>query len=256
MSEKSEATTSNPLTSSVGDSPVRTSATPASEQASKANGAGCGPSSIESFANYDRDTCSWRTSELCLFGGWIEFSETWPMAGMMRNGIAYRRQPLVPRISDIVCSYSPDGTEQAPDAAAGIVWPTPDAMGSSTLDNRHCYDRIRPTLGKAAIMWPTPKSSPSGPDYARTDRKDSGGDDLATAAARFPTPQARDWKGQSQRGSYSEGAKDCLPNALQSGGQLNPTWVEWLMGFPLGWTDLEDSATPSSHKSPNGSADE
>ena len=27
-------------------------------------------------------------------------------------------------------------------------------------------------------------------------------------------------------------------------GQLNPTWVEWLMGFPLGWTDLEDSATP------------
>src|SRR3989304_2603564 len=28
------------------------------------------------------------------------------------------------------------------------------------------------------------------------------------------------------------------------GGQLNPTWVEWLMGFPLGWTDLEDSETP------------
>ena len=21
-------------------------------------------------------------------------------------------------------------------------------------------------------------------------------------------------------------------------GGLNPTWVEWLMGFPLGWTDL------------------
>ncbi len=27
-------------------------------------------------------------------------------------------------------------------------------------------------------------------------------------------------------------------------GQLNPQWVEWLMGFPLGWTDLEDSETP------------
>jgi hypothetical protein len=36
-------------------------------------------------------------------------------------------------------------------------------------------------------------------------------------------------------------------------GKLNPTWVEWLMGFPLGWTDLEDSETPSSHKSPNTS---
>lgn len=22
-------------------------------------------------------------------------------------------------------------------------------------------------------------------------------------------------------------------------GQLNPTWVEWLMGFPIGWTDLD-----------------
>jgi hypothetical protein len=24
------------------------------------------------------------------------------------------------------------------------------------------------------------------------------------------------------------------------GGQLNPTWVEWLMGYPSGWTVLED----------------
>ena len=26
-------------------------------------------------------------------------------------------------------------------------------------------------------------------------------------------------------------------------GQLNPTWVEWLMGWPLGWTDSSASAT-------------
>lgn len=29
-----------------------------------------------------------------------------------------------------------------------------------------------------------------------------------------------------------------------NGGQLNPTWVEWLMGFPIGWTDLNASETP------------
>ncbi len=28
-----------------------------------------------------------------------------------------------------------------------------------------------------------------------------------------------------------------------NGGKLNPTWVEWLMGFPLGWTDLDASGT-------------
>ncbi len=27
--------------------------------------------------------------------------------------------------------------------------------------------------------------------------------------------------------------------ASGSGGQLNPDWVEWLMGFPIGWTDPE-----------------
>ena len=27
------------------------------------------------------------------------------------------------------------------------------------------------------------------------------------------------------------------------GGQLNPEWVEWLMGWPLGWTALGALAT-------------
>jgi hypothetical protein len=27
------------------------------------------------------------------------------------------------------------------------------------------------------------------------------------------------------------------------GGQLNPNWVEWLMGWPIGWTDLKPLAT-------------
>jgi len=26
-------------------------------------------------------------------------------------------------------------------------------------------------------------------------------------------------------------------------GQLNPPWVEWLMGWPIGWTDLKPLAT-------------
>jgi hypothetical protein len=27
------------------------------------------------------------------------------------------------------------------------------------------------------------------------------------------------------------------------GGQLNPSWVEWLMGWPIGWTDLKPLVT-------------
>jgi len=32
------------------------------------------------------------------------------------------------------------------------------------------------------------------------------------------------------------------------GGQASPRWIEWLMGFPDDWTDLEDSGMPSSRK--------
>lgn len=45
-------------------------------------------------------------------------------------------------------------------------------------------------------------------------------------------------------------------SAMQAGGggQLNPPWVEWLMAFPLGWTALDASETPSSRRSRNTSA--
>jgi len=53
----------------------------------------------------------------------------------------------------------------------------------------------------------------------------------------LPTPQARDYKGISGR-SKKRKKPMCLPGAL--GGVPNPEFVEWLMGFPKGWTDLKD----------------
>ena len=93
---------------------------------------------------------------------------------------------------------------------------------------------------KTPQMWPTLSASASGPDYARMNRDGSGGDDLATAVAKeaFPTPNARDWR--SGKGRQENGHAPQLPEAI--GGQLNPTWVEWLMGWPLGWTDLKPLA--------------
>ena len=38
-------------------------------------------------------------------------------------------------------------------------------------------------------------------------------------------------------------------NCGKATGQLNPAWVEWLMGYPMGWTELKDWATPSCRKS-------
>lgn len=103
-------------------------------------------------------------------------------------------------------------TNYARGVEAGL-WPTPtssDAKGSrrSTARTDEWASNEGTTLLDAARLWPTPKSSPSGPDYARAGRPESGGDDLATAVSR------------------DAGAS----------GQLNPAWVEWLMGLPPGWT--------------------
>jgi hypothetical protein len=40
----------------------------------------------------------------------------------------------------------------------------------------------------------------------------------------------------------------------KGGGTLNPTWVEWLMGYPAGYTDLKDWEILSSRKSRKKSA--
>jgi hypothetical protein len=58
-------------------------------------------------------------------------------------------------------------------------------------------------------------------------------------------------KEQDSRAAYNDRGKSNLgeqvhgvENVIEMGGQLNPMWVEWLMGFPLGWTDLKHSETP------------
>jgi hypothetical protein len=58
----------------------------------------------------------------------------------------------------------------------------------------------------------------------------------------WATPAARDWR--SGLASEETMARNSRPLSEQVGGSLNPTWVEWLMGYPLGWTALEPSETP------------
>jgi DNA (cytosine-5)-methyltransferase 1 len=50
-------------------------------------------------------------------------------------------------------------------------------------------------------------------------------------------------------------ANDRLDHNIMAsdGGPLNPTWTEWLQGFPLGWTDCEDLETPLFPRSQSGS---
>jgi hypothetical protein len=59
-----------------------------------------------------------------------------------------------------------------------------------------------------------------------------------------PTPTQRDYKGGAKHRYIGGGYyKHLLPELLELTplgriGPMNPEWIEWLMGFPIGWTEL------------------
>ena len=58
----------------------------------------------------------------------------------------------------------------------------------------------------------------------------------------FPTPQAQDdFPPHTEEYIADKRAQGHGMSNLNDtiGGSLNPTWVEWLMGWPLGWTSME-----------------
>jgi hypothetical protein len=174
-----------------------------------------GPSTPVSFASYGRDGSWLKTSQgysqVTLDGSLAPFSETWPRAGMTRNGIAYLRPPSAPLT---------DGTEYG-------SWPTPTARDHKDGTAQSCANvPANGLLGRVVHQ-------------------------------QWPTPQARDSHnraGQAHRYLVEKrwNLQDCLASRAE-GGSLNPTWVEWLMGYPLGWTVCEAWATRSSRRSRNGS---
>jgi hypothetical protein len=229
-------------------SPAKTSAAPEGEPASMASDPGCGPNSLELFASYDPDTSLWRTLQLSFIPFDAEsvsssqhrsevFLGTWPRAGMTRSGNVFRRPPLVLRISETGCSLWPTPVVpnggRSPRGGMSPSGMTPDGK-KRQVDLQHAVRMVE------ARMWPTPNATDGSKAPKFFPR---GNPSLPQAVNMFPTPTASDAAGgpaysrpPSQEGSPT--LKESTPGAL------NPMWVEWLMGFPAEWTDLEDLETP------------
>ncbi len=79
--------------------PAKTSAPPAKALESAASVPAFGPSSLESFAKYDPDSCSWKTAQPSLLGDSTLFSGTWPRSVSMRRGTCSERWNPDSRIS-------------------------------------------------------------------------------------------------------------------------------------------------------------
>ncbi len=198
------------------------------------------------LARYDHDLSLWRTPQCSLLAGLDVFLETWPRSGMMRNGWCWERTTWAPRMSESACGY----LLSTPPLGLAMKFATPQARDFRAGEARRWDNPARSrNLNDQIAKFPTPTSrdwKDSGPTQGN--RKSPG---LGTIVSRFPTPRTKGMCGGT--GSFRKmkdlEAKGIISSEERrqmtagSGGQLNPTWVEWLMGWPLEWTALKPLAT-------------
>ena len=136
------------------------------------------------------------------------------------------------------------------------MWPTPTA----TVDTSNINGKFNSlTLWDAVRMWPTPTTQEvEHPEAELTETGRRKSKDGETSHSLGLADAVQMWPTMTANGMGSSGHRELLEKHVNSGyitqdekkqmsagngGRLNPTWVEWLMGFPLGWTDLEDLET-------------
>ena len=197
----------------------------------------CGEKWLGSFTKYNLDSRSWKTHQCSLLGDLEPFLETWPRWGLMRDGECWEQQTLEQTIRGTESGLSPNGVDS---------FHTPNTTGLDGGSNS------RKALKKR--MWLTPRVTEidETPENFRrrmnskrkNDRKNGFGSLTMQVKASFPTPTCHN----SKEGAFPAEYNRKTPTlATHAGGKLNPTWVEWLMGWTLGWTDLKPLETDKCH---------
>lgn len=136
------------------------------------------------------------------------------------------------------------------------MWPTPHGFQAGNGPDGNEFST-------AVRQWATPRAS-DGVKGSPNQCGGSGDQTLSGQAANFATPTARIWRGGMamtrkdgqirldmpdwQSESFSppvhpiQHGRESSPNDQTSRRRLNPQFVEWLMGWPAGWTSIEPTA--------------
>jgi hypothetical protein len=202
-------------------------------QESTENEVECGEKWHGLLARFDQDTHSWRTVQCSLLEDLNESLQTLPQWGMTVGGELYLLPTLVQTINE---------------KESGL-WLTPSTVDIPTRSAESMEKRLdyRKKIGRngvgAGCLSEQVEWSGTGPPIG-----------YITKEKMFPTPQASDNRDRGNMSNPSiqrrvaKGKQIMLSQSVdQNSGQLNPTWVEWLMGWPLGWTDLKPLEMDKSH---------
>lgn len=227
-------------TSSSAASPARTLALPDAERAWRESEAVCFSKSSDWSMNYDPGSSSWKTSQLSLLEDSTSSPVRLPSSGMTVGGQLFQPTNLEPRTSANAGSC----LQNVPTATATAT----DAKSSrnATVKNRKVSGNPGMTLTDYVTLFPTPTATSYGTNIGGgSGRVGKVKHSLETMARHnlWPTPRASEAsRGHGGSGNRKENQKT-LSQTI--GGQLNPMWVEWLQGFPLGWTALDALETQS-----------
>tara|TARA_R100000951_G_C2634027_1_gene178661 strand:+ start:170 stop:1168 length:999 start_codon:yes stop_codon:yes gene_type:complete len=231
------------------------------EQESKGKDPASGKKWQESFARYAPGSRLWKTHQRSLFGDWEQFLETWPKWGWMRGGECWALKTPERHIKEIAFGSLPTiGTPTAKseprsekwrgktlnpeELARKEYWPTPTTAEVSKIPAQANYGQ------KGLNNHPRIRGYPK----RQKMKKDTKGFDGGTKIRqKWPTPNTSDANGANLPHDIGRNylRAEVLPEEIQKKnctearehGQLNPSWVEWLMGWPIGWTALEQLET-------------
>lgn len=247
------------------DSPVSPSALPEKDWA-KVTSVTCGPKHSAPSAKYDPDTRSWKTCQGLLPLDTLEPSKPTSMqAGMTQSGYLWELAMSGRYTEEREFGYwpTPKSTEHKGGYASqtGLptlgrmpktgMWPTPQQRDWKDTGENTDYEALKKKCRlPGAVMWPTPAATEARQGFQDRSRgKEGTQESLLTKVirGRSPggTPTRRTWATPDTQ-NYGDGDKkrtEAYSNHAmslhhQTGGQLNPDWVELLMGWPLGVTCL------------------
>ena len=249
----------------------------------------CGEKWRASFTKFDPDSCSWKTHQCSLLGDLELFSETWPQWGLMRDGECWEQRMLEQTIRGTEFGLS----EKLPTPCASDYRDKPTskswkAKGATnySLANPEIQAKWPTSLASdwkprgpnskqqglaEKVKWPTPDANCGmrGTQENWTPKRKSGHqaqysiNQAVRDRETWHTPQASDCRDRGnisnpliQRRAEKGKQLNLSMVAHPNSGKLNPDWVEWLMNWPIKWSDLngfdkteykrwqETSATP------------
>ena len=202
---------------SMGDFRARISALQEMEKAWMASVADCFSRSSGCVARLSLDLSSWKTFQPLLLEGEQEWSGKLPPWGMTVGGVLYQLRPLVQDISGRDGSY----------------WATPNTL-----------DHLPPREG-AAMEYCLHRGKPQ--ENARRKRSGNLREQVAYPQM-WPTPKASDYKRGDSPAERRRDSPDLRCTLNMEYGvknrKINLKWLEWLMGYPIGYTELSPLVMP------------